>query len=53
MSKCNVDAAIFSQEGFIGCGCLIKNEQDSLLAAKNGLVVGSFDSFLAEAMSCR
>ena len=51
--KCNVDVAIFSLQGLIEYGCVIKNEQGSLVAAKNGLIIGSFDPFLAEALSCR
>ena len=32
---------------------MIRNEQGSFVAAKNGLIVSSFDPFLAEALSWR
>ena len=51
--KCNVDAATFHQQGLSGFGCVIRDEKGSFIAAKNGLLVGFFDPFLAEIMSCR
>ena len=39
--KCNVDVVIFSQQGLIRYGCVIRNEHGSLIAAKNGLIFGS------------
>ena len=51
--KCNVDAAIFNQEGYIGFGCVIRNEEGVKVAAKNGILYGVLDPAMAEAMSCR
>ena len=51
--KCNVDVAIFNQKCCIGHGCVLKNRQGLLVAAKNGLMHGPLDPMVAEAMSCK
>ncbi|XWS37565.1 hypothetical protein CRYUN_Cryun19dG0054500 [Craigia yunnanensis] len=51
--KCNVDAAVFSHENCIGIGCIVKDEADQMVAAKNSKLRGDVDPVIAEAISCR
>ncbi|KAJ0983117.1 hypothetical protein J5N97_011372 [Dioscorea zingiberensis] len=51
--KCNVDAAVFKDRGQIGFGCVLRDENGSFIAARNGLLVAAGDPVLAEALSCR
>ena len=51
--KCNVDAAVFSHENCIGIGCIVRDEDGLMVAAKNSKVRGDADPAIAEAISCR
>ena len=51
--KCNIDAAIFNQQDYIGTGWVIRNEDGAMVAAKNGILHGFIDPAVAEALSCR
>ena len=51
--KCNIDAVIFQQEGFMGYGWVLRDDEGVVIAAKNGVMNGLVDLAMAEAMSCR
>ena len=51
--KCNIDAVIFQQEGFMGYGWVLRDDERMVIAAKNGVMNGLVDPAMAEAMSCR
>ena len=51
--KCNVDAAVFKADNSIGFGCIIRDERGAMIAARNGMMGGSSDPLLAEALSCK
>ena len=51
--KCNVDAALFNQQGKIGLGCIIRDENGVLVAAKNDLLKGPMIPAIVEAMCCK
>ena len=51
--KCNIDVAIFNQEGYMGYGWVIKNEEGIMIALKNGVMNGLLDPTMVEARSCR
>ncbi|XVF30864.1 hypothetical protein REPUB_Repub16aG0094500 [Reevesia pubescens] len=42
-----------SKQRSLGYGCIIRDDQGGMIAAKNGLSTGIMDPLLAEAMSCR
>ena len=45
--KCNIDAAIFNSDQCTGYGFIIRDENGSLVGAKNGKTQGLLDSFIA------
>ena len=49
--KCNIDAVIFKDDQSVGFGCIIRDDIGSMIAAKNGKIMGCVDPLLAEAMS--
>ena len=51
--KCNVDAAVFSEGERYSYNFIIRNDQGSMVSAKNGCMRGSQDAFTTEAMSSR
>ena len=51
--KCNIDAAIFQHGGFMGYGWVLRDDEGTMIAAKNGVMNGLVNPAMAEAMSCR
>ena len=51
--KCNIDAAIFQQEGFMGYGWILRNDERMMIVAKNGVINGLVDPAMTEVISCR
>ncbi|KAM7482550.1 hypothetical protein LguiB_007133 [Lonicera macranthoides] len=51
--KCNVDAAVFASEKKIGFGCIIRDENGSLVRAINGGMFAPADPLLVEALGVR
>lgn len=51
--KCNVDAAIFSSQGKIGFGCVLRNSEGVFLIARCAGMAGNFGAREAEALGIR
>ena len=51
--KCNMDATLFNQQGKIGFGCIIRDENGALVAARNDLLKGPMIPAIAEAICCK
>ena len=51
--KCNVDDALLNQQGWIGFGCVIHDDQEGFVASRNEVLIGLLEPALVEAMSCK
>ena len=51
--KCNVDCALFEDQGRIGMGMVLRDYRGGFLPAKANSAYGPMDALVAEALSCR
>ena len=51
--KCNIDGAVPPHEIKIGYGFVIRNQNEELVAAKNGSMDGPTEAIVANTLSCR
>ena len=51
--KCNTHAIIFEHKGYTGYGSVVRDANDKMVAAKNELFWGVFNSTLTETISCK
>lgn len=49
--KCNIDVCVFSSH--LGHGCVIRDIQGEVIAARSTILPGGGDVFMAETMSCK